>query len=228
MRVAIVQSAYIPWKGYFDLIAGVDAFVLYDDAQFTRRDWRNRNKIKTPRGASWLTIPVQVSGRYLQPIRDVVVDDPKWADVHWRSVMHQYRRAEGWADCREPLEALYRSATSRWLSEINVHSLRGILQLLDIRTSLRWSSEFTLSGDRTGKLVDICRQLGATRYLSGPMARTYLDPAAFHDAGIAVDWADYSGYREYRQLYPPFDHHVSIVDLLLNEGHRARDFLKST
>jgi len=226
MRVAIVQSCYIPWKGYFDLIAAVDTFVLYDDAQFTRRDWRNRNKIKTPRGTEWLTIPVQVAGRYLQPVREVMIDEGQWADLHWRTLVHHYRRAAAFSDYGERLEALYRSATSRRLSEINAHFLRGILDLLGISTPLRWSSEFSLSGDRTGKLAEICRHLGATTYISGPAAHAYLDERQFTEAGIAVEWADYSDYPEYRQLYPPFDHHVTILDLLLNEGARAREFLK--
>src|SRR4051812_17670991 len=97
-RVAIVQSNYIPWKGYFDLIAAVDVFVLYDDAQYTRRDWRNRNRIKTPKGPAWLTIPVQVSGRYHQRIRDVVIDEPGWAETHWRTLMHHYGKAAAFGD----------------------------------------------------------------------------------------------------------------------------------
>lgn len=225
-RVALVQSNYIPWKGYFDLIASADVFVLYDDVQYTRRDWRNRNRIKTAQGVQWLTVPVQVSGRYRQRICDVMVSDPGWAERHWRTLVHQYAKAAGFSDLGPALEALYRSATSPRLSEINHHFLTGICEILGIATPLRWSSEFGLSGDRCERVVGLCRQLGAATYVSGPAARAYLDEAAFREAGLALEWADYSGYPEYRQLHPPFEHQVSIVDLLLNEGREARRFLK--
>jgi len=225
-RVSIVQSSYVPWKGYFDLIAGADVFVLYDDAQYTRRDWRNRNLIKTASGSRWLTIPVEVSGRYLQRIRDVVVADSGWAEAHWRMLVHHYSKATAFAEHRDELETLYRTVPSSWLSEINHHFIAGICRLLGITTPLRWSSEFELAGDRSEKLLAVCRQLGATTYVSGPSARGYLDADGFAGAGIGVEWADYDGYREYRQLHPPFDHRVSIVDLLFSEGRGARAFLK--
>jgi hypothetical protein len=224
--VAILQSNYIPWKGYFDLIARVDEFVLYDDVQYTRRDWRNRNRIKTAQGLMWLTIPVVVGGRYLQRIRDVEVSDSSWAEKHWRTIVHHYAAAPAASDYRSALEELYRTAPRKWLTEINEHFLVGICGLLNIPTRFRRSSELDLAGDRSERLASICRQLGASRYVSGPAARAYLDPAPFQATGIQVDWADYSGYPEYRQLHPPFDHHVSIVDLLMNEGRNAGKFLK--
>jgi hypothetical protein len=224
--VAILQSNYIPWKGYFDLIARVDQFVLYDDVQYTRRDWRNRNRLKTAHGPLWLTIPVRVGGRYLQRIRDVEVEDTGWAEKHWRTILHHYAAAPAASDCREALEELYRTAPRRWLTEINEHFLAGICGLLQITTRLRRSSELDLTGDRSERLASMCRQLGASTYVSGPAATAYLDAAPFQAAGIEVAWADYSGYPEYRQLHPPFDHHVSIVDLLMNEGRDARKFLK--
>jgi hypothetical protein len=226
-RVAVVQSNYIPWKGYFDLIAGVDVFVLYDDAQYTRRDWRNRNRIKTAQGVQWLTVPVQVTGKYHQLIREVVVSDPGWAAAHWRTLIHHYGKAAGFTEVAPALEGLYRDvAATQRLSEINYHFLTGINKLLGIATPLKWSSELELTGDRTQRLLGMCRQLGAVTYVSGPTARGYLEERLFQDAGIGVEWADYSAYPEYRQLHPPFDHHVSIVDLLLNEGTAARRFLK--
>ena len=174
----------------------------------------------------WLTIPVRVGGRYLQRIRDVEVEDAGWAEKHWRSIVHHYAAAPAAADHRAALEELYRTAPQRWLTEINEHFLSGICGLLQIRTRFRRSSELDLMGERSERLVNMCRQLGASTYVSGPAAQTYLDPALFEAQGIQVEWADYSGYPEYRQLHPPFDHHVSIVDLLMNEGLQARSFLK--
>jgi hypothetical protein len=225
-RVAISQSNYIPWKGYFDTIASVDTFVLYDDVQYTRRDWRNRNRIKTAQGPAWLTIPVAVTGRYLQRINEVTVADPAWADTHWRTIVHQYSGAAAAADFMDDLAALYRNSPRTRLSEINEYHLSGICAMLGIRTPLRQSSEFRLAGDRSERLLNICRELGATVYVSAPAARDYLDVELFASAGVAVEWVDYAGYREHRQLHPPFDHHVSIVDLLLNEGRQAPRFMK--
>ena len=227
MKVAIVQSNYIPWKGYFDLIAGVDVFVLYDDVQYTKRDWRNRNRIKTAQGVQWLTVPVQVTGKYLQLIREVEISEPGWAATHWRTLVHHYGKAASFSQLAPALEALYREvAAIARLSDINHHLLTGICPLLGISTPLKRSSDFETTGDRSERLLGICRQLGAGTYVSGPAARGYLDEHLFNDAGITVEWADYSGYPEYRQLHPPFDHQVSIVDLLLNEGTDARQFLK--
>jgi hypothetical protein len=213
-RVAIVQSNYIPWKGYFDLIARVDQFVLYDDAQYTRRDWRNRNRIKTPQGLAWLTSPVQttrsfqtepllVRGRYMQRIRDVEVDDNGWARRHWRSLMHHYRAAPARAHHQDALEELYQTAPSGSLTEINQHFLAGICRLLEIRTPLRRSSELDLVGERSEQLRHICRQVGASVDVSGPAARAYLDETIFRAEGVNVEWADYSNYPEYRQFHPP-------------------------
>ena len=225
-RVAIVQSSYIPWKGYFDLIAGVDEFVLYDDVQYTRRDWRNRNQIKTARGLAWLTIPVEVSGRYHQRIDEVVVDDPGWAERHWRTILHQYSAAAAAGEHLGAIEDLYGHAPRGRLTEINEYFLTRICALLGIQTRIRRSSDLDPAGDRSERLLNICRQLGAAVYLSGPSARDYLDERLFNDAGVTVEWADYSGYPEYRQLHPPFTHEVSIIDLLLNEGRRAARFMK--
>ncbi len=226
-KIAISQSNYIPWKGYFDLINSVDEFVLYDDMQFTRRDWRNRNQIKTPSGPRWLTIPVEVKGKFHQRINETLVSDPDWARQHWRALELSYAHAAHFADFREQLQELYLGCSATHLSEINHLFLSAILPLLGISTPLRWSSEYTLGGERSQRLLNICREAGASVYLSGPAARDYLDESIFAQAGIQVDWMDYSGYPAYRQLHGDFQHGVSILDLLFNEGPRASSFMKS-
>jgi len=226
-RVAIVQSNYIPWKGYFDLIASVDEFVLLDDAQYTRRDWRNRNLIKCSSGAQWLTIPVQVKGNYSARIRDIVVSDPRWTEHHWRTLVHEYSRAAHFGDLRATVESWYAAVRAMpRLSHINAFLLRSICDLLGIGTPLRASEEFDLSGERNARLISICAQAGADVYVSGPAAQTYLDEDEFRRAGISVEWMDYSGYPEYEQLHPPFDHRVSILDLLFNTGASAPNYMK--
>jgi hypothetical protein len=226
-RIAVVQSNYIPWKGFFDLIAAVDEFVLYDDVQYTRRDWRNRNRIKTEDGLLWLTVPVNVKGRYLAAIKDMNVADRSWAAHHWKTIVHNYGRASCFDEVAAWLEALYTEAErlSR-LSEINRLFIDATCRALGISTRLSWSMDYDLVPGKTERLVGLCRQAGATEYLSGPNARAYLDEERFRAAGIDVLYADYDGYPEYRQLHPPFVHTVSVIDLLLNEGSRAHRYLK--
>ena len=225
--VAIVQSCYIPWKGYFDLIAAVDEFILYDDRQFTRRDWRNRNRIKTQQGTQWLTIPVETKGRYHQRIDETVVSDPDWAGHHWKTLAHNYAAAPYFADYRDELETLYESVTEDRLSLVNRHFLEAINRLLGITTALTWSTDYEAEGTKTERLVSLCRAAGATAYVSGPRARSYLDEGAFAEAGIELSYFDYGDYPEYDQLYPPFDHAVTILDLILNTGPEAPRYMKA-
>lgn len=225
LTVAIVQSNYIPWKGYFDLIRRVDHFVLYDDAQYTTRDWRNRNRIKTKDGLLWLSIPVEGQGKRMQRIRDARIADPDWHRRHWKTIAAAYARAAHIGIYRERLEEAFARATSPWLSEVNRHFLEAICGWLGIRTRLSWSSDFELVDGKSERLAAICRQAGATTYLSGPSARDYLETSAFDRFGIQVRFMDYTGYREYPQVHPPFEHAVSIVDLLLNAGPEAPQFL---
>jgi hypothetical protein len=225
--VAIVQSCYIPWKGYFDMIGRADEFVLLDDAQFTKRDWRNRNLIKTPDGPLWLTIPVETKGRYHQRIDETAISDPGWRDRHWKSLVHSYAAARGFAEYRDAVEDLYRGTSDRMLSGVNRRLLEGICALLGISTPLTRSSDYAIEGVKTDRLVNICTAAGATVYLSGPRARAYLDEVRFREVGIEVEYMDYSGYPEYPQPYPPFAHAVTILDLLFSTGADAPRYLKS-
>jgi hypothetical protein len=224
-RVAIVQSSYVPWKGYFDLIRACDEFILLDDAQFTRRDWRNRNRIKTKDGTRWITIPVRVRGRYLQSIEETEVADPGWADSHWRLIEASYRKAPCFARFRDPIRAAYENP-SRRLSEVNHRLIVAICGQLGIRTPITFSAAYRPEGRRSARLVDLCRKAGATSYLSGPSARAYLELRRFEEAGIAVEFADYSDYPEYPQLHGPFDHFVSVLDLIFNVGAGALGYMK--
>jgi WbqC-like protein family len=225
--VAIVQSSYIPWKGYFDLIDSVDEFILYDDQQYTRRDWRNRNRIKTAQGTMWLTIPVNVKGRYHQRIDETTVSDPDWASRHWKTIEHAYRHAPHFEEQRDVLQRLYSESDEELLSAVNRRFLHAICDLLAIRTRITSSAEYEAEGAKTERIVSLCRAAGATSYLSGPTARAYLDESRFEEAGIELRFMDYSGYPEYEQLYPPFEHAVSVIDLIVHTGPAARRYMKS-
>jgi hypothetical protein len=227
-RVAIVQSSYIPWKGYFDLIRAVDEFVFLDDVQFTRRDWRSRNRIKTRQGPAWLTIPVQNKGRYHQLIAETCVSDPTWAATHWATLRGSYARMPHFDRCAEVLEPVYAAlASTERLSAINHRLIVAVCGLLGITTPLSWSSDYGAPAGKNERLIELCRKAGATDYLSGPNARGYLDERQFAEAGITVSFADYSGYPEYAQPYPPFDHAVSVLDLLFCTGPDATKYMKA-
>ncbi|HEU4656674.1 MAG TPA: WbqC family protein [Capillimicrobium sp.] len=230
-RVAIVQSNYIPWKGYFDLVAGVDLFVLLDEVQYTKRDWRNRNRIKTAQGAQWLTVPVQVKGRYHQRIDETLVSDAAWAERHWATLTHAYRAAPHFAAYAGALQAAYEAAgRHERLSDVNRTLLEAVMPLLGVDTPLRFSTELERPEmgpdvDPTQRLVDLCVAAGATEYVSGPAARAYLDPAPFEAHGVRVRWASYDGYPEYPQPHPPFRHDVTVLDLLFSTGPDAGRYL---
>lgn len=226
-RVAILQSNYIPWKGYFDLINSVDEFILYDDMQFTRRDWRNRNKIKTPTGVQWLTIPVAVKGKYFQKINETQIQEPDWGRRHYETLRTNYLKTPHFHEYDSLLNELYLGDSPSNLSEVNYRFLKAICGLLGIKTKISWSSDYRLDEGKTERLVSLCQQAGGTSYLSGPAAKDYIDTACFNNAGIELHWMDYSGYPEYPQRFPPFDHGVTILDLLFNVGPDAPKYMKS-
>lgn len=225
--LATVQSSYIPWKGFFDLIRSADEFVLLDDVQFSRGSWRNRNRIKTQHGIKWLTIPVEISGRFGQAINETKISDPRWVRKHWDTIRQCYATAPHFRAHKDWAADLYERATSPYLSEINYHFTRAICDLLGITTPITWSTDYQLAEGKNERLISLCQKVDATHYLSGPAAKDYIDEEQFAAAGITVKFADYSGYPAYEQLYPPFDHYVSILDLIFNVGsHAALDYMK--
>lgn len=229
-RVAILQSSYIPWKGYFAIIGLVDEFILYDDAQYTKGDWRNRNIIKTDRGTAWLTIPVRFKGRFGQKILEAEIADPRWASRHWRRIQTLYTRTPHFRALAPTLARLYETAsTESLLTRVNELFIRVICDLLEIETKITRSSDYKLRGDPNERLIGILQQAGSTCYLCGPRTKVYIDEQKFHDAGISLHWMDYSGFPAYAQLYsPPFVHEVTILDLLLNQGiEGARSYMRT-
>jgi len=225
-KVAILQSNYIPWKGYFDLIASVDEFILYDDMQYTRRDWRNRNQIKTPQGLQWLTVPVKVKGKYHQKIKDTEIDGIGWALVHWKALTHSYRSAPHFKEIAGWLEPLYFAETYTHLSTLNRRFIEAVCNYLGIKTVINYSWNYTIFEGKTERLADLCAQAGGTEYISGPAAKNYIEESVFGDRGINLTWFEYSGYSEYPQLWGEFTHKVTILDLLFNCGKDAPRYLR--
>jgi hypothetical protein len=224
-KIAILQSNYIPWKGYFDMIAAVDEFILYDDMQYTRRDWRNRNQIKTPQGLHWLTVPVQVKGKYDQKIKDTAIDGSNWAAAHWKALLQNYRRAPYFAEVAAWLEPLYTESYTN-ISSLNRRFIEEICHYLNIKTAITNSWDYTLLDGKTERLADLCKQAGGTEYISGPSAKDYVEERIFADMGITLTWFDYANYPEYLQLWGEFTHGVTILDLLFNCGKDSHRYMR--
>lgn len=219
-RVAILQSNYIPWKGYFDIIHDVDLFIFYDDLQYTKNDWRNRNKIKTEKGPEWITIPT--GGNHRRLICEVEIKDSAWQQKHWKTIQQHYSKCPYYGHYQPFFEHIYRDRKWTNLSELNHYLIKTIsADLLGIETVFQDSREYTLTGQKLERLLQLVLASAADSYVSGPAARDYIDPSRFAEAGINLVWKDYSGYPEYPQRFPPFEHGVSILDLLFNVGADA-------
>ncbi|MDX2303124.1 MAG: WbqC family protein [Microscillaceae bacterium] len=222
--IAIIQSNYIPWRGYFDLIRSVDECILFDQAQYTKNDWRNRNLIKTPNGLQWLTIPVLHKSLH-QKIRDTQIARRNWAQKHWQALLTNYGPSRAFKELKPWLESLYNQCKFTYLSEINYYFIQAMLDFLGISTKISWDTEYQLKEGKTEKLLHLVKQAGGTEYLSGPAAKAYLDEDLFKQEHIRITWMDYGHYLPYQQLYSPFEAKVSILDLILNEGKNARNLI---
>ena len=223
-KVAVIQSNYIPWKGYFDIIHDVDLFIFYDDVQYTKNDWRNRNKIKTAQGVHWLTIPVGSPEQRL--ICEVEPANDHWPRKHWATIQQAYAKAPYFELYHNFFEQVYTETTWTSLSVLNQFLIKTIsLEFLGVKTEFKDSREFCPRGEKLDRLLDLLQQAGATLYVTGPSARDYIDEQRFAAAGIELVYKDYSGYPEYPQLSPPFEHAVSILDLLFNCGPAASDYI---
>mgnify|MGYP000858046482 CR=1 FL=1 len=224
MNVVILQPSYIPWRGYFHQIARADLFIFYDDVKYDKNGWRNRNRIKTPRGARWLTIPVHSSGVETNhtPICEIRADASRaWAASHLSSI----RQAYGQAPFFQPVYALLRELYAEQpalLADFTVPTTIALARALGIQHTrfLRSSSMRGIQGTKTRRLIEILTQVGATHYISGPSARDYIEEDLFREAGIGLEYMRYD-YPPYPQLYPPYDPQVSIIDLMCMTGPDA-------
>ncbi|MCT4582607.1 MAG: WbqC family protein [Flavobacteriales bacterium] len=227
-KAIITQSNYIPWKGYFDAINSVDVFVVYDEMQYTKRDWRNRNKIKTANGLKWMSIPVSVKGKFNQKINETLISDQDWGKKHWQLLKQVYGKAPFFNEYKDIFEKIYLNCNFEMLSDVNVIFIDEICKLLGIETEIIFSKDLNLQGDKTEKLLNVCLDLKVTDYYSGPAAKAYMDVGLFEAKGVQVHWFDYSGYPEYSQQYGAFEHGVTILDLIFNEGvEGAKQNMKS-
>lgn len=226
-KIVILQSNYIPWKGYFDIMNMADEFIFYDDVQYTKNDWRNRNKILTQNGTQWLTLPVRQI-RLSQLIKDTKIENKRWAKKHWESLQQNYSKAQYFNKYKEIFEMAFMSCNEEYLSKINYKFILTINKILGIKTKMRSCSEFNkIIAGPNERLVEICKECEANVYLSGPSAKNYLNEDMFSKNNIKVEWMNYDNYPEYKQLFKPFNYNVTVLDLIFNEGDNATKFMKS-
>jgi hypothetical protein len=219
-KVGVIQSNYVPWKGYFDIINDVDLFIFYDDVQYTKNSWRNRNKVKTSQGIIWLTIPV--GHREDRLICDVQIANSSWSKKHWETIKQSYSKAPYFKRYQDFFENIYLNSNLSNLSEFNQFLIKTISKdFLNIKTEFKDSQAYHAEGEKLDRLLDLLIKVEADVYISGPTAKAYINENRFGEAGIELVYKDYSGYPEYSQLFPPFEHAVSILDLLFNCGPEA-------
>lgn len=218
-HLVILQSSYIPWKGYFDLIHDADLFIFYDDVQFTKNDWRNRNRIKTPRGAQWLSVPV--GDKISRKICEVEIGSSQWQTKHFTSLRLNYCKCPFFEQYSFLLDELFLKNRWKFLSQFNQFAIQIIADVLGIKAEFTDSRSLESSGSKLDRLLSLIKQTGADTYISGPSAKAYIDEEHFKREGIHLVWKDYSGYPQYVQRFPPFEHAVTVLDLLFNVGPEA-------
>ena len=217
MKGIISQSNYIPWIGFFLSINNVDIYAVYDEMQFTKRDWRNRNLINTPNGLKWLTIPICVKGNYLQKINESKISNNKWNIDHWNIIKQNYKKAKFYNEISLFLEPLYKNCNHIYLTDINLYFINGINQYLNIKTNIERNPVVDLTLDKNKRLVKVCKDLNITDYFSGPSAKSYIEPQIFINENIKLFFWDYS--KLLSKFNTKFNiKQVSIIDLLFHEG----------
>jgi hypothetical protein len=223
MNCVINQPNYIPWRGYFHQIRKADIFVFYDDVQYDKHGWRNRNRVKTPNGPVWLSIPVRNKGVVENriAINEIAIDWTKdWARKHWMTIQQSYGKAPFFSDYASELEAFYANRYEL-LADLTIDLTIAIASKLGItKTKFIRSSTLKAPGTKTDRLLGILKSVEATHYISGPAARDYLDEAMLSREGISLEYMVYD-YPSYPQLYPPYDPNVTILDLLFMMGNNA-------
>lgn len=224
-KVAVLQSNYIPWKGYFDIINDVDLFVFYDEVKYTKNDWRNRNIIYTSAGLRWITLPCGYD--FTIPIDHVKLKNELcWQQKHFSQLIQSYSDAPFFYDYIDFLEELYLHRQWTFLSELNQYIIKTISKdFLHIDTEFANSRDFETHGQKNERLLSLITATDAKIYLSGPAAKDYIVEDDYLRSGIEIQWKDYNKYPEYLQRHVPFEHNVSILDLLFNVGEEAAQYI---
>jgi hypothetical protein len=220
------QPVYLPWLGLFHKAALADKFVSFDEVQYQPKGWNNRNRIKTPAGPTWLTVPVLRKGYLEKPIRAIEINNAEpWRRKHWRSLLANYGNATHFDDYAPFFEDLY-AREWRYLAELNEHVFRWLLDTLDIEVGFMRASDLDFQGAKSALVLDMCKKLGANLYIFGALGSDYADAHAFEAADVEIVFQDYR-HPTYPQLHGDFIPNLSIVDLLFNCGPRSHEILLS-
>ncbi len=222
--LAVVQSNYIPWIGYFDLINTVDEFILFDDVQYTKRDWRNKNYIKTPSGPLRLTIPVETKGKFFQKINQTQIKNANWQKDHWNAICLNYKKSKHFNEVSNFLEKIYLDKEFNYLSDVNASLINHVSEMLGIETKITDSREYNLQEGKNERLISLCHQSNSSIYYSGPAAKNYIEEHLFNENGIEVRWFEYGIYPEYSQLWGEFIPNLSIIDYLMNKNEKLVNY----
>lgn len=217
-KVIITQPNYIPWKGYFSNMRGIEYLVMYDDVQYTKRDWRNRNYLISPSGPVLLSIPVNTKGKFYQKINETIISDQNWYKKHWNFIETNYKKTKFFPKYGEVFYNLYNNLETDIISEIDLVFIVKIIELLELNIKILKSSDLNIIGDKNTRLLNICKTLNCNTYYSGPAAKSYMDEKMFLDEGIEVKYYNYNNFKEYKQNWGGFDHKVSILDMFFNLG----------
>ena len=226
MKIVITQSNYIPWKGYFDLINYADKFIFFDEVQYTRRNWRNRNLLNDGKNKKWITLPVNNKGNYNEKISNIVVKDENWVNHHLKIFKHYYSKSEFFNEAYEFLQEVYSKIDSNNLSLINIHIIKSISKYLNLNCKFENSKTINQNKeDASERLVEICKSQKSTIYVTGPSARNYLNEKIFLNNDIKIEWFDYGETKNYKQQSASFIKNLSIVDCIMNCGTDINKFL---
>jgi hypothetical protein len=228
--VVVLQSNYVPWRGYFSLLAAAQECVIYDSCQYTKNDWRNRNRVLLADGRRWLTIPVETAGRFGQSIYEVGISDPEWSNRHLTIIKQALGDAPQFATLEKSLFPVFeRCSKMSKLHDVNVELLRTCAALAGIATRITLDSEYRLADESpTARVAELVEQAGGSRYVTGPAGLNYLDLAEFEARGIRVDVIDYGSLKPYAQLHSGFEPGVTVLDYFANVTPDDYDFDAST
>ena len=224
MILTIHQPAYLPWPGYFHRLMLADTFVFFDNTQFEKNSFINRNKIKNPRGAPWLTVPVSLKGHLEKEIREIEISGQAWRKDHWQAIELNYKKAKYWNKYSEKLKKFYEKPYSN-IAEACFAQLKMFAEMLGVETKIIGASELKKFDSKKDDLVlDICKELSADLYISGSQGKGYLDLEKFKTQGVKVYFQDYQ-HPAYQQLWGEFLPNLSIIDLLFNEGPKSKEII---
>ena len=225
MIATIMQPTYLPWIGYFALMDEADRFVFLDNVQFEKQSWQQRNRIKTSNGWTWLSVPV--IRKFPQRIDATRINNSQnWMRKQWKTIEQNYRRARYWERYRAPLSEIY-SRNWEHLVGLNLEIIFWLMEEFGIHTETLRASKLPVSGEKVSLLIDICRYLGASVYLSPAGSACYIEEDnQFNAEGISLEYQRYK-HPIYRQLYGEFISHMAAIDLLFNEGPNSLAIIRS-